>query len=116
MVFQVDFVPFTETQELSVEEKISYILTKVMRKTILVLENGLSPEEELRLIKSTMRHIDYNQFLGIKLISFAGGEALKKARLFGKAPTNKAFTIVAPNDAVEVVKDERGILSIRINA
>ena len=115
MGFQVDFVPFTETQKLTVEEKISYILAKVMKKTILVLENGLSPEEELKLIKNTMHHIDYSQFLGIKLISFAGGEAMKKAKLFGKAPTNKAFTIVAPNDAVEVIKDERGILSIRIN-
>lgn len=115
--YQVDFVPYTETQYLSLDEKVNYILSKVTQRRILVLEKGLSPEEELRLIRKTMNRIDYTDFIGIKLISFDGGEALRRAKLFGKnSSKNKAFTIVAPDGAVDVLKDERGILSIRIKA
>lgn len=114
--YQVDFVPYTETQYLSIEEKVNYILSKVTQRRILVLEKGLSPEEEFRLIRKTMNRIDYTDFIGIKLISFDGGEALRRAKLFGKSSQNKAFTIVAPDGAVDVLKNDRGILSIRIKA
>lgn len=114
MRYRVDFIPFSETNDLNTEEKISYIMSKVMRNTILILEDGLTHKEELTLIEKTMNKIDYNRFVGIKLFSFEGGEEFRWAKLFNKGSKNKAFTIVAPNEAVSVIKDKRGILSIRI--
>jgi hypothetical protein len=86
-----------------------------MRNTILVLESGLTHSEELNLIEKTMGKIDYDNFIGVKLFSFDAGEDFRWNKLFGKGSKNKIFTIVAPNEAVSVTKDERGILSIRIN-
>ncbi|MCG3221884.1 MAG: DUF2073 domain-containing protein [Candidatus Heimdallarchaeota archaeon] len=115
MKYRVDFIPFTEVHDLAPDEKIRYILSKVMRNTILVLESGLTHSEELNLIEKTMGKIDYDDFLGVKLFSFDAGNDFKWTKLFGKGSKNKIFTIVAPNEAVSVTKDERGILSIRIN-
>jgi len=114
MKYRVDFIPFNETYDLSSDEKIRYILSKVMRNTILVLESGLTHREELELIQRTMGEIDYQDFIGIKLFSFETGDDFKWSKLFGKGNKNKGFTIVAPNEAVSVIKDKRGILSIRI--
>ena len=116
MRYRVDFIPFTETHDLSSEEKIRYILSKVMRNTILILESGLTHSEELDLIQKTMGKIDYDEFIGVKLFSFDAGDDFKWSKLFGKGSKNKVFTIVAPNEAVSVIKDKRGILSIRINS
>ncbi|OLS32712.1 MAG: hypothetical protein HeimAB125_06040 [Candidatus Heimdallarchaeota archaeon AB_125] len=115
MKYRVDFIPFSETDDLSSEEKISYILSKVMRNSILILEDGLSPIEELDLIQRTMNKIDYKNFVGVKMFSFENGEDFKWSKLFGKGTKNKGFTVVAPNEAVSVIKDKRGILSIRIS-
>ncbi|MHA1222585.1 MAG: OapB/ArvB family protein [Candidatus Heimdallarchaeaceae archaeon] len=115
MKYRVDFIPYTETDDLTTDEKLRYILSKVMRNSILVLESGLSPKEELNLIEKTMGEINYDGFLGIKLFSFETNDDFKLSKLFGKGSKNKSFTIVAPNEAVSVIKDERGILSIRIN-
>ncbi len=114
MKYRVDFIPFSETIDLSSEEKVSYILSKVVRNTILVLEDGLSHTEELDLIEKTMSKIDYTKFIGIKLFSIEGGEDFKWSKIFGRGNKTKGFTIVAPNEAVSVIKDKRGILSIRI--
>lgn len=113
--YRVDFIPFSETFDLADDEKIRYILSKVMRNTILVLENGLSPTEEMELISKTMGQIDFQEFVGLKLFSFDAGDDFKLSKLFGRGSKNKVFTIVAPNEAVSVQKDKRGILSIRIN-
>ena len=115
MRYRVDFVPYSETNDLTEDEKIRYILSKVMRNTILVLENGLTPAEEMNLISKTMGKIDFDDFIGLRFFSFDGGDDFKLARLFGKGSKNKVFTVVAPNEAVTVQKDRRGILSIRIN-
>ena len=82
MKYRVDFIPFSETIDLSSEEKVSYILSKVVRNTILVLEDGLSHMEEMNLIEKTMTKIDYNKFVGIKLFSIEGGDDFKWSRLF----------------------------------
>ncbi len=115
MKYRVDFIPYNETHDLSSDEKVRYILSKVMRNTILILESGLTHTEELNLIQRTMGEIDYKNFIGIKLFSFEGGDDFKWSKLFGKGNKNKSFTIVAPNEAVSVIKDRRGILSIRIS-
>jgi hypothetical protein len=115
MKYRVDFVPYSETNDLTEDEKIRYILSKVMRNTILVLENGLTPTEEMNLISKTMGKIDFDDFIGLRFFSFDGGDDFKLARLFGRGSKNKVFTVVSPNEAVTVQKDRRGILSIRIN-
>ena len=117
MNFDVDFIPFTETQELTLDEKTKYIIDRVSKNRVLVIENGLSPEEEFSLIEQTMDTIDYDKFSGIRLVSFDGGEIAKKSRFFNKSTKMKSlFTIVAPDSAVKIIKDERGILSLRINS
>ena len=115
MSFSVDFVPSTETQDLSYHDKINYILTRVIQRSIVVLETSLTPEEEMGLIEKTMKHINFKDFNGIRLVSFDSGETLKRTKLFGRSSNTRTFTIVAPNDAVSILKDARGILSIKFN-
>lgn len=51
-------------------EKISYILDEVGGGKILVLERGLTPTEETKLIEATMGRIDPDTFIGIEMQSY----------------------------------------------
>ncbi len=113
MTFEINFIPNTETEALEMEEKINYILERVTKKKILVLENGLTSQEEFSLIKNTMQRINYKDFVGIKLETFSGGETVKKS-LFSSTAKKSIFTIIAPEQAVNVLKDDKGILSLKI--
>ena len=68
--YQVDFVPYTETQYLSLDEKVNYILSKVTQRRILVLEKGelkgIGTYKELLENNSLYADIVESQFSGIK--------------------------------------------------
>jgi len=48
------------------EERLKFIMKKVKKNVILVLEEGLDPMEEAKLIESTMGEIDSKDFFGIE--------------------------------------------------
>jgi hypothetical protein len=48
-------------------EKISMIVDRVKNGDLVVIEGGLTPEEEAELIETTMREIDVENFMGIDI-------------------------------------------------
>lgn len=62
----IEFVPYSEIENLSSEEKIKKILSIVKKKNIALIQGKLSKEEETKLIEETMKNINEN-FSGIEL-------------------------------------------------
>ena len=62
----IEFVPYSEIENLSSEEKIKKILSIVKKKNIALIQGRLSKEEETKLIEETMKNINEN-FSGIEL-------------------------------------------------
>jgi len=66
--FKMDFVSSETLNEKSQDKRIGFILSKVSDGSILVTDGVLKPEEEMELIKETMRKVD-DGFPGIEVCS-----------------------------------------------
>ena len=54
----------------SPKEKLNYILKEVKGGRILVLEQGLTANEQTTLIEHTMKEIDHDTFIGIEMSGY----------------------------------------------
>ncbi|MEM5766101.1 MAG: DUF2073 domain-containing protein [Candidatus Aenigmatarchaeota archaeon] len=68
MKLKFDFVSSAILEGKPKEKRINFILNKVKDGTILVTDGVMSPEEEMELIKETMRRVD-DGFPGIEVAS-----------------------------------------------
>ena len=68
MKLKFDFVSSTILESKPRDKRINFILNKVKDGTILVTDGVMSPEEEMELIKETMRRVD-DGFPGIEVAS-----------------------------------------------
>jgi len=68
MKLKLDFVSSTTLEDKPRDKRISFILSHVRDGTILVMDGVMHPEEEMELIKETMRRVDEG-FPGIEVAS-----------------------------------------------
>jgi hypothetical protein len=95
-------------------EKIRLILDGVRDGNIVILEEGLSPDEESKLIEVTMTEISPDEFAGIEIESYPQQESDGGlfSRLFGRDPPNK-LTVIGPANRIETLhKDENLIRAL----
>jgi hypothetical protein len=68
MKLKFDFVSSATLEEKNKKSRINFILNKVKDGTILVTDGVMKPEEEMELIKETMRRVD-DGFPGVEVAS-----------------------------------------------
>ncbi len=104
---QLNLISKDRLQRMSSMEKLRMILDNVKEGKIVVLESGLTPEEEAKLIELTMLEIDHENFVGIEVESYPPKESFF-SKLFGKksgrltliGPANKLKTISKQDDLI----------------
>jgi hypothetical protein len=106
---QIDLISGERMEGLASMEKIRLILDGVHDGNIVILEEGLSPEEESKLIEVTMSEINPDEFDGIEIETYpkgnSGGRGLLD-RLTGSSPPKK-LTVIGPANRLETLhKDE----------
>lgn len=106
---RVDMVSSDRIKDMNTTEKIRFILDDVREGKVVILESGLTPEEESKLIETTMREINPDDFSGIEIESYPkhGSSGIIK-RLFSSDPK---LTIVGPANRVETLHKEEDIIS-----
>jgi len=106
---QIDLISAERMDGLTGMEKIRMILDGVRDGNIVILEEGLSPDEESKLIEVTMTEISPDEFNGIEIETYPRSEAADQSfldRLMGKESTNK-LTVIGPANQIETLhKDE----------
>ena len=94
------------------EEKIRFILDEVEAGKVLILERGLTPDEEARLIEQTMREIDQDKFIGLEMQSYGmdeGKNFLQRAVMGGPRPR---MAVIGPASLLQLVsKDNEQIVT-----
>jgi len=105
---EINFISRNATKHLKTKEKIQMILKLIKNGIMIVLEEGLSPEEQIELLKETMKEIDPLGFVGIDIISF-NGPFMKKSK-----GSLASLTIVAPGGKVEIVRRTPNQLSLQL--
>lgn len=111
---QIDLISSARMKSLRSMEKIRLILDGVRDGNIVILEKGLSPDEESKLIEVTMNEISPDEFTGIEIESYPRKESNRGlfSRLFGRDPPNK-LTVIGPANRIETLhKDENLIRAL----
>ncbi len=94
------------------EEKIRFILDEVEQGKVLILERGLTPDEEAKLIERTMMEINQDNFIGIEMQSYGmdhGKNFLQRAVMGGPRPR---MAVIGPAQLLQLVsKDSEKIVT-----
>jgi hypothetical protein len=106
---QIDLISAERMDGLTSMEKIRMILDGVRDGNIVILEEGLSPDEESKLIEVTMTEISPDEFNGIEIETHPRSGTADQSllnRLMGKESTKK-LTVIGPANQIETLhKDE----------
>ncbi|MGB9937571.1 MAG: DUF2073 domain-containing protein [Methanobacterium sp.] len=106
---KMDFLSSDALLSQSSMEKVSMIVERVKRGDLVIMEGGLTPEEEAELIETTMREIDIENFVGIDIYTL---EKDKKS-LFGMSRKKAVgLTIIGPANVMQTVKKKSNFLSM----
>ena len=114
---QIDLISAARMDGLASMEKIRLILDGVRDGNIVILEDGLSPEEESRLIEVTMTEISPDEFNGIEIETYPRSETADTSfldRLMGRESTNK-LTVIGPANQIETLHKDETIIQTRVS-
>ncbi|PSQ18235.1 DUF2073 domain-containing protein [Halobacteriales archaeon QS_8_69_26] len=117
---RIDLISAQRMEELTSMEKVREILDGVREGNIVVLEEGLSPEEESRLIEVTMAEISPDrpdEFSGIEIETYpktGTSESGLLGRLMGKEST-PPLTVIGPADQIETLHKDETLISALVS-
>jgi hypothetical protein len=111
----MDLISEEKLESMTSMEKIRLILDKVKTGRIVVLESGLTPDEEVRLIEMTMTEIRVDEFSGIEIESYPskkGGSFLN--RIFGKGFKGR-MTVIGPANQIHTIEKDEFQISTKVS-
>jgi hypothetical protein len=110
---QIDFLSAERMDRLTAMEKIRLILDDVREGNIVVLEKGLAPDEQSKLIEVTMMEIKPDGFSGIELETYPmkGGDGFGSffSRLVGKKSESR-LTVIGPANQLKTIKKDEDLI------
>jgi hypothetical protein len=115
---QIDLISAERLDRLTSMEKIRLILDDVMEGNIVILEKGLAPDEQSKLIEITMREIAPDGFSGIEMETYpirdAQGGFL--AKLLGGKRSESRLTVIGPANQLKTLKKEKDLISAWVSS
>jgi hypothetical protein len=113
---QLDLISEDKLDGMTSMEKVRLILDEVRNGKILVLEKGLTPSEQNKLIELTMTEIDPDDFEGIEIESYPvkhNDNLLNK--LLGKTTLKTRLTVIGPASQLKTIKKDRDLISALVS-
>jgi len=113
---QLDLISEARISQMASMEKVRYIIDEVRKGKILVLEKGLNPMEEAKLIEMTMSAIQPDVFSGIEMQSYPANADASLLGKFFKKQSNKRLTVIGPANQLKTLKKDRNLISALVSA
>ncbi|SDY70705.1 hypothetical protein SAMN05216564_108106 [Halopenitus persicus] len=114
---RIDLISGARMEGLTGMEKIRLILDGVRDGNIVILEEGLSPDEESKLIEVTMTEINPDEFSGIEIETYpksdAGDQTLLD-RLMGRESAQK-LTVIGPANQLQTLHKDETLISALVS-
>lgn len=114
---QMDLISEDKLNGMTSMEKVRLILDEVRNGKILVLEKGLTPSEQTKLIELTMTEITPDDFSGIEIESYPVKQSntfLNK--LLGKTSLKTRLTVIGSASQLKTIKKDRDLISALVSA
>ncbi|MDI6639583.1 MAG: DUF2073 domain-containing protein [Methanocellales archaeon] len=113
---QIDMISEDFISTMTSMEKINLILEGVKQGNIVILERGLTPEEETKLIEITMTEIAPDDFVGIEIESYPSRQKFSLlGRLLGKKAIETRLTVVGPADQLRTLRRDHDLISALVS-
>ncbi|WP_277554684.1 DUF2073 domain-containing protein [Halobaculum limi] len=115
---RLDLISGARMEGLTSMEKIRLILDSVRDGDIVVLEAGLSPEEESKLIEVTMTEISPDDFSGIEIETYPSTHQPNQGlmgRLLGKEEPANKLTVIGPANQIETLHKDEDLISALVS-
>ena len=109
----VNLISQQKLDGLSSQEKIHYILDEVQKGEILVLEKGLTPEEQAQLIEVTMTKVNPNKFSGIEMQGYLPERSSWLQRLLGRLHPPR-MTVIGPADKLKTIQNDNTVIKTQV--
>lgn len=108
MKVKIDIIAEEKIAAMKEQERIRFVLDGVKSGNIVVLEGGLTPDEQMKLIEVTMTEIN-EDFTGIEI----GGDSRKKS--FLRLRKKSRPTVIGPAKVMETIKKDKHSISAVIS-
>jgi len=114
---KIDLISAQRMDGKTTMEKIRLILDGVREGKIVILEAGLTPDEESRLIEVTMTEINPDEFTGVEIETYPQSKADDSSllgRLMGREETKK-LTVIGPANQIETLHKDETLISALVS-
>ena len=111
---QLDLLSGSRIESMATTEKLRLIIDSVRDGNIVILETGLQPDEESRLVEMTMGEIEPGGFSGIEIESYPSEGDDKPGfigRVLGQEEKPSKLTVIGPADAMETLHKDETLIS-----
>lgn len=108
-----NLVSRNKLQDLTLSEKLKYIIKEVKQGRILVLEHGLTPSEQTELIEHTMKEINHDTFIGIEMGGYGEDKISFFQRVFGVIRKPR-MTVIGPAHLLKMVHKDNDLIETMI--
>ncbi|MEA1985132.1 MAG: DUF2073 domain-containing protein [Euryarchaeota archaeon] len=113
--FQMDLLSEDKLSTMSPVEKIRFIIDEVKSGKILVLEKGLTPEEQADLIEMTMTNIDPDDFSGIEMESYPSQQDHSILGKLFKKGVRTRLTVIGPANKLKTLRKDRDLITALVS-
>ncbi|MCU4754294.1 DUF2073 domain-containing protein [Halobacteria archaeon AArc-curdl1] len=115
---QIDLISGERMDGMASMEKIRMILDGVHDGNIVILEEGLTPDEESKLIEVTMAEINPDEFNGIEIETYPKSSTRDSSllgRIMGNDETPKKLTVIGPANQIETLHKDENLISALVS-
>ncbi|MFP8890833.1 DUF2073 domain-containing protein [Natrialbaceae archaeon A-CW2] len=115
---QIDLISGERMDGMASMEKIRMILDGVHDGNIVILEEGLTPDEESKLIEVTMAEISPDEFNGIEIETYPKSSTRDSSllgRIMGNDETPKKLTVIGPANQIETLHKDENLISALVS-
>ncbi|RZN40531.1 MAG: DUF2073 domain-containing protein [Methanophagales archaeon ANME-1-THS] len=109
MEIKMDLISEDKISAMTSLEKLRFVLDGVKAGNIVILEGGLTSEEQMKLIELTMSEVN-DDFPGIEI----GGYPTRKGFLNLKRKTR--LTVIGPANMMRTIRKDRDLISAIVSA
>jgi hypothetical protein len=113
---KINLISSRKLDTMTSEEKLRFILDEVKRGSVLVLERGLTAEEEIDLIKATMSEINHNTFIGIEMQSYSSNDLETSSwlsRILGRTRVPK-MSVIGPASLLKTIHKDGSMIQTMV--
>jgi len=113
MSIELEFISSDVLSKKESDEKIKYILDRIKKNKILVVEESMSALEESRLIEATMNQIN-NKFSGIEISTLKDKslEGIRQKLIRFLGGSTGGLTVIGPSKMIRKIKKQPQRISL----